>query len=150
MLAAPLMGRIVVHRHGRAREKAYSELVNTYATRLKGRGVKVLDPSKESPKDYQANLNVVSCDGILILLEESGELGSTAQFSNRWRTWRLESKNIHLAIGPVDGFDEGFIQQHQKLSLGPLTMTYEMAAVVLLEQLYRVSEIERGSPYHRV
>jgi len=102
------------------------------------------------PKDYQANLNAVSCDGILILLDESGELGSTAQLSNRWRTWRLESKNIHLAIGPVDGFDEGFIQQHQKLSLGPLTMTYEMAAVVLLEQLYRVSEIERGSPYHRV
>jgi len=28
-------------------------------------------------------------------------------------------------------------------------MTYEMAAVVLLEQLYRASERDRGSPYHR-
>jgi 23S rRNA pseudoU1915 N3-methylase RlmH len=33
--------------------------------------------------------------------------------------------------------------------LGSLTMTYEMAAVVLLEQLYRASEIEKGSAYHR-
>jgi 23S rRNA (pseudouridine1915-N3)-methyltransferase len=143
------MGRIVVHRHGRAREKAYSELVNTYATRLKGRGVKVLEPSKESADDYQANLNVLSTDGILILLDESGESASTELFLDRWRNWRLESRNIHLAIGPVDGFEEVFIKQHQKLSLGPMTMTYEMAAVVLLEQLYRASEIDRGSPYHR-
>ena len=34
-----------------------------------------------------------------------------------------------------------FPLEHEKLGLGPLTMTYEMAAVVLLEQLYRCSEI---------
>ena len=143
------MGRIIVHRHGRAREKAYSELVNIYATRLQGRGVKVLDTSKESSTDYQTSLEAISTDGILVLLDESGEAASTTLFLDSWRTWRLESSNIHLAVGPVDGFEQDFLKRHRTISLGPMTMTYEMAAVVLLEQLYRVSEIERGSPYHR-
>ena len=66
-----------------------------------------------------------------------------------WQKWKLSNKSTHLAIGPVDGFTEAFTSKHSTISLGPLTMTYEMAAVVLLEQLYRASEIERGSAYHR-
>ena len=53
-------------------------------------------------------------------------------------------ETIHLAVGPVDGWENRFTSEHDTLGLGPLTMTYEMAAVVLLEQLYRASEIERG------
>ena len=66
-----------------------------------------------------------------------------------WKQWRLSNQTTHLAIGPVDGFSSTALDGCDSISLGPLTMTYEMAAVVLLEQLYRASEIERGSPYHR-
>ena len=83
------------------------------------------------------------------LLDEGGESGTTEWMLKNWKRWRLSDSTTHLAIGPVDGFESEVISKHATISLGLLTMTYEMAAVVLLEQLYRASEIERGSPYHR-
>ena len=94
-------------------------------------------------------LSEIATNGELILLDENGMGGSTEWMVQKWKEWKLSSRTIHLAIGPIDGFDSKVISNHQTLSLGPLTMTYEMTAVVLLEQLYRASEIERGSPYHR-
>lgn len=140
------MARIVVHTHGKAREKAYAQLVTKYAERLAGRGVKLVNHSEKL--DHDAYLDKLEThSGRLILLDEKGESGTTAWILERWKAWKMASETIHLAIGPVDGFTD--TADHETMSLGPLTMTFEMAAVVLLEQLYRASEIERGSPYHR-
>ena len=142
------MARITVHLHGKARDGAYSTLIDTYATRLEGRGVNLTRHSgKLSLDEYISKLN--SEKGNLILLDEKGPSISTEKFVKKWNSWRSGAKTIHLAVGPVDGWTGDFSLEHEKLGLGPLTMTYEMAAVVLLEQLYRCSEIERGSGYHR-
>jgi 23S rRNA (pseudouridine1915-N3)-methyltransferase len=144
------MARIVVHTHGKAREKGYSHLINKYAERLEGRGVTLLAHSdKLDHDDYVSKIESAAANGVLILLDENGQSGTTEWMLGNWKRWRLSDSTTHLAIGPVDGFNSEIIEQHETISLGPLTMTYEMAAVVLLEQLYRASEIERGSPYHR-
>ncbi len=144
------MARIVVHTHGKAREKGYSHLINKYAERLEGRGVTLLAHSdKLNHDDYVSKIESAAANGVLILLDENGQSGTTEWMLKNWKRWRLSDSTTHLAIGPVDGFNSDIIEQHETISLGPLTMTYEMAAVVLLEQLYRASEIERGSPYHR-
>ena len=36
------MARINVHLHGKARDGAYSTLIDTYSTRLEGRGVNLI------------------------------------------------------------------------------------------------------------
>jgi len=144
------MGRIVVHTHGRPREKSYSRLVDIYCERLASNGLKFRQHSEKLNHDqYLTKLQDAAAGDTLILLDENGESGSTEWFVEQWKKWKLSDSNTHLAIGPVDGFEKSVAENHQTLSLGPLTMTYEMAAVVLLEQLYRASEVERGSPYHR-
>ena len=144
------MGRIVVDTHGRPREKSYSRLVDIYCERLASNGLKFRQHSEKLNHDqYLTKLQDATAGDTLILLDENGESGSTEWFVEQWKKWKLSDSNTHLAIGPVDGFEKSVVENHQTLSLGPLTMTYEMAAVVLLEQLYRASEVERGSPYHR-
>ena len=144
------MARIVVHTHGKAREKGYSHLINKYSERLDGRGVTLIAHSDRlNHEAYVSKVESAAANGSLILLDENGESGTTEWMVGKWKQWRLSDSTIHLAIGPVDGFESDVVEQHETISLGPLTMTYEMAAVVLLEQLYRASEIERGSPYLR-
>ena len=147
---AHFMARIVVHTHGKAREKGYSHLIEKYATRLDGRGVTLVTHSEKLDHDeYIDKIIEASSNAKLILLDENGNSGTTQWMLENWKKWRLSNQTTHLAIGPVDGFSSAALDGRDTISLGPLTMTYEMAAVVLLEQLYRASEIERGSPYHR-
>ena len=144
------MGRIVVHTHGRPRERSYGRLVDIYCERLTSHGLKFRQHSEKLNHDqYLTKLQSAAAGDTLILLDENGESGSTEWFVEQWKKWKLSDSNTHLAIGPVDGFEKSVVEAHQTMGLGPMTMTYEMAAVVLLEQLYRASEVERGSPYHR-
>ena len=109
----------------------------------------IAHPDRLDHDAYISKIESASTNGNLILLDEGGEGGTTEWMLKNWKRWRLSDSTTHLAIGPVDGFESAVISKHATISLGLLTMTYEMAAVVLLEQLYRASEIERGSPYHR-
>ncbi|HEU5451271.1 MAG TPA: 23S rRNA (pseudouridine(1915)-N(3))-methyltransferase RlmH, partial [Terriglobales bacterium] len=55
-----------------------------------------------------------------------------------------------FAVGGADGFgSETRAAAGVQLSLGPMTLSHELARVVLLEQLYRALTILAGHPYHR-
>ena len=81
-------------------------------------------------------------------MQESGELHDRESFASKVGRWRQESDEPHLVVGPADGFgDDGVARK--AISLGPMTMQHELAADVLLEQLYRATTILDGGPYHR-
>ena len=69
-------------------------------------------------------------------------------FASMVGRWRLESDETHLVVGPAGGFGDAGVDR-KAISLGPMTMQHELAAVVLLEQLYRATTILDGGPYHR-
>ena len=137
------MGRVVVHLHGNPSDRNVSSIIENYSDRLKSKVRIQIHKVKLSSSEY---LDALPDD--VILLDESGEILSSIEFAKRFLVWGLSSKETHLAIGPADGFPK----DHHKLSisLSQMTLPHELAAAVLLEQLYRAFEIERGSGYHRV
>ena len=72
------MARIVVHTHGKAREKGYSHLINKYSERLDGRGVTLIAHSDRlNHEAYVSKVESAAANGSLILLDENGESGTT-------------------------------------------------------------------------
>ncbi|MBL6743125.1 MAG: 23S rRNA (pseudouridine(1915)-N(3))-methyltransferase RlmH [Candidatus Poseidonia sp.] len=143
------MGRITVHLHGVPRERAMNSLIEMYAQRLQHRGIRIeVHASKLSPVAYAERLLAQS--GTLFLLDETGVQEDSLTFSQRVDSWTLSHDAVHLAIGPAEGWPRlESMSALQRLSLSEMTFPHELAAVVLVEQLYRATEISRGSKYHK-
>ena len=85
-------------------------------------------------------------------LDERGEAVSTRRLAERMAALeqRGDVKTLAFLIGATDGHSEGLRAECDwLLSLSALTLQHEMAALLLLEQLYRVASLRAGSPYHR-
>ena len=136
------MGRIIVHLHGRPSDKKMAGLIEDYSSRLKSKVKIEIHSSKLSTEDYISKLPENT-----ILLDEGGEMMSSFEFSKRFEEWVIQTEDTNLAIGPADGFSKG--HNNRTISLSPMTFPHELAAVMLIEQLYRSYEISRGSSYHR-
>lgn len=55
-----------------------------------------------------------------------------------------------LAIAQAEGLPPELKQDRSRLvSLGRLTLTHQMARLILIEQIYRATEIRKGSGYHK-
>ena len=143
------MGRIVVHLHGTAKDTSHRASISDYSARLRGEGVRVTEHSaKSTAKNYLEEVGRSAGNDPVVLLQESGDMHDSEAFASVVGRWRLSREETHLVVGPTDGFgDVG--ADHKAISLGPLTMQHELAAVVLLEQLYRATTILGGGPYHR-
>ena len=104
--------------------------------------------AKSTAKNYLEEVGRSAGNDPVVLLQESGDMHDSEAFASVVGRWRLSREETHLVVGPADGFgDVG--ADHKAISLGPLTMQHELAAVVLLEQLYRATTILGGGPYHR-
>ena len=142
------MARITVHLHGRPKDKALRIVIEEHAKTLCGRGVKLLCHEDKSSDDFEDRL--LKLNGDLILLDESGISMNSIEFSKLIAEVSLASSDLEFAVASADGFSEAMrLNSTSLLSLSKMTMPHELAAAVLMEQLYRASEINRGSPYHR-
>ena len=142
------MGRITIHLHGAPKEKSCGELIDMYGKRLTVKGFKLeIHNSKKSLEQYFADID----DGSnVILLDERGAHYDSVEFADKVNDWLINSRNTNIAIGPVDGWKE--VWQNRKInlvSLSKMTFPHELASVMLLEQLYRATQIASGSNYHR-
>jgi 23S rRNA (pseudouridine1915-N3)-methyltransferase len=87
----------------------------------------------------------------LIALHETGRQWTSPQLAEYLAELALRaSPGAAFVIGGAYGLsDELLSRARVKLSLGAMTLTHEMARLVLTEQLYRAGTIQRGEPYHK-
>ena len=143
------MGRVVVHMDSNPKDSDIASIIRKYEERVKSRGISIeIFGIKRGTKNYESELSRLP--GRLILLDETGSMMSSEGMAAWLNSANLEGNPTNLAVGPPDGFsDEIKESADQLISLSNLTLTHEMAAALLMEQLYRASEINRGSTYHR-
>ena len=136
------MGRVIVHLHGSPSNAKMSSLIDDYSSRIRSKVKIEIHNSKLSDEEYLAKL-----PASVIVLDEGGEEMTSIGFSKKFENWIISTEDVHLAIGPADGFPKG--HGKKSISLSKMTFPHELATVLLIEQLYRAQEISRGSSYHK-
>jgi 23S rRNA (pseudouridine1915-N3)-methyltransferase len=108
--------------------------------------------------DYVKRINRHSPTEVIEVRDESAALkkldaGGKTLDSQAFAKWLRElrdrgTRELIFLCGDADGFPEALRQRaQQKLSLGAMTFSHELARVMLAEQLYRAFAILSGSPY---
>jgi len=80
------------------------------------------------------------------LLDSGGQAHDSEAFARFMEDRRQGGRDVCFVIGGAKGIELNGVDH--RLSLGPMTLPYQLARVVLLEQLYRAHKILAGEPYH--
>ncbi len=134
--------------------KPYREIFEDYRKRLRGKiqleHVQLQtggDLNRENPevvKRREAKKISRYLIGRRVLLDIRGEMLDSKGFSKF-----LNFKTITFVIGGPLGIGDELLDEFDEiLSLSKLTLSHEVAFVVLLEQLFRSYKIIRGERYH--
>jgi 23S rRNA (pseudouridine1915-N3)-methyltransferase len=88
---------------------------------------------------------------LTVLLDPRGTEWTSQQLAEQVKGWEGNGiKEVAFVIGGPHGLSRDFVSRADKLwSLSRLTLTHEMARVLLFEQLYRAYTIVHGLPYQK-
>lgn len=132
---------------GKTRRAEMGAIIEDYVNRIRRScPIEILEV-----RDPEAALKKLDADrsATAILLDAAGRTID----SNALAKWLGElrdrgARHVIFICGNADGFPESLrARVPQKLSLSAMTLSHELARVVLAEQLYRAFAILSGSPY---
>ncbi len=147
---------------GKIKERHLGALCEDYAGRIEryGHKVRVLEV-KDEPGGRPDKLVVereseriaakIPAGAWAVALDLRGEMLTSGKFASRIDQWVGEGvRSVCFIVGGHLGLGSALLDScRQRLALSRMTLTHEMARMVLLEQLYRANTIIRGEPYHK-
>ena len=151
---------------GKLKDKALTALVDEYVKRLKPyEKVEILEVADmmapESNSDAQ-NEQVKKIEGerilskikeneYVILLDLWGESISSEQLAAKIeKIYTYQSSNLTFVIGGSLGLSPELVKRADfRWKLSDCTFTHQMVRVLVLEQFYRATMINRHMPYHK-
>ncbi len=140
---------VTIGRRAERKGSATDPLFTDYCARI-GRFAPCSAENYLSEEKFLAALDRNRPRPLLVLLDSRGRSFSSEDFAG-WLTRQRDQATPRLlfAVGPADGWSASILTQAGLLlSLGPMTLPHELAAVVLAEQVYRAFTIIGGHPYH--
>jgi 23S rRNA (pseudouridine1915-N3)-methyltransferase len=123
--------------------------VRTEVTELRESSVRT---EREGIEDESKRIiGALSPNALVILLDVEGREWSSRELAGEIEKWQMAGrKEIALVIGGHNGVSKEVASRADfSWSLSRLTLTHEMARVVLTEQLYRGYTIIHGLPYQK-
>ena len=155
------MGReLVVLWAGRHQRSNWEEICESYRKRIARlapvrdvpvRARAAADDPQRLKAEGQALLAALPAPAWAFALDSRGEKLTSELFAERLSRLKEEwAHPVAFVIGSDLGLDRAVLDAARTvLSLGPLTLSHELARVVLYEQLFRALSIEAGMSYHR-
>ena len=115
------------------------------------RGGANLSAQERKRKDSELCREKIKGTDFLIALDEKGHSFSSEELATFLSKCAREgNSNLVFAIGGAYGWEPSFCESAKlTLSLSKMTFPYQLARIVLVEQLYRAFSIWRGVPYHK-
>ena len=150
--------RVTIRIVGRKTSEQWLEdACDMYLQRLKPSGIEI---ETIWHKNDAALVKCVSADydksaASVVLLDPTGKTHTSEKFADNIYRWLEEGgSRLVFVIGGADGLPPELkygttTQRPILLSLSLLTFTHQFARLVLIEQVYRASEIRKGSEYHK-
>ena len=130
---------------GRSKESWLAEAIAEYEKRLQGK----LQFEWLIAKDDPQLLQWCKQEPFLIALDLKGDLVSSEQLSRKLTSlFAVKGSRLAFCIGGPEGLP-GELQAQWRWCLSPLTFTHQIVRLILIEQLYRALEIDKGSQYHK-
>ncbi len=144
---------------GNLRESWTKEASKLYVDRLKHVfDVRVTElvpshqPNASGQKVEESERLLISAQkngGVLWVLDETGEEMTSQEFAKEIETLRDRGEPITFILGGSYGLTDNVRSAGRKvISLSKMTLPHELCRILFLEQLYRASEIMKGSGYH--
>jgi 23S rRNA (pseudouridine1915-N3)-methyltransferase len=146
---------------GKTREPFIQEGLTFYQQRLKPhlnltlksvraeKETKSLSPERLMIREGERLRAAIPAKSQVIALDVRGREMTTEEFADWLSAKELAARPLTFLIGGHWGLDDATLAAaHERLALSRLTLTHELARLVLLEQLYRAATIKMGHPYH--
>jgi 23S rRNA (pseudouridine1915-N3)-methyltransferase len=134
-------------------EKWLESSYSTYETRLKSTNLDVTTLWHKNNDDLIKSVDGDSSKShSVVLLDPLGKMCTSEKFSEDMYDWLEEGgSRLTFVIGGAEGLPEEIKSTYgsRMLSLSSLTFTHQFARILLMEQIYRASEIKKGSGYHK-
>lgn len=102
-------------------------------------------------KEMQRISDALRPGAVTVLLDSDGSEWTSQQLAANVKSWEGNGiKEVAFVVGGPHGLTRDFVKRaDQRWSLSRLTLTHEMARVLLFEQLYRAYTIVHGLPYQK-
>ena len=102
-------------------------------------------------KDTKRISDALRPGSIMVLMDPEGTEWTSQQLAAQVQSWEGNAiKEVAFVVGGPNGLaDDLKSRADKRWSLSRLTLTHEMARVLLLEQLYRAYTIVHGLPYQK-
>lgn len=115
-------------------------------------GDKPSDADRKQVVDEEGErlLKAVPKNAYTVLLDVYGKTMSSEDLAKTVAKLEVDGiSEMSFIIGGAFGVSEALRQSvNYKLSFSPMTFTHQMVRVLLVEQIYRASKINRNEPYH--
>ena len=151
---------------GRMKEKPYRQMADEYVKRLSRFGkfeeIELNDlpePAGSSPaleeqlriREGEAMLQRLKQGDHVIALTIPGKRMSSEELAAHVAELRNRGAGrlVFLVGGSLGLGSNVLARADEELSMGPMTFPHQLARILLLEQIYRGFQIEKGSKYHK-